>query len=143
MTCEAKLRTLANADATLQGIFGTSPFRWFDSQLPQGQNYPSAVVLRVSTAFSSTQDGGIIKITQPRLQIDIRHPDPEQARAAASAVIDFLNTLDLAVSGGAVTPAAKQAPCFVLNQRASLDFELAPAMPVQMIDLRVYNFEEA
>ena len=143
MTCEAKLRTLAAANATLQGIFGTSPFRWFDTQLPQGQAYPSAVVWRVSTVTDYRMDSGYSPYTQPRLQIDIRHPDPEQARAAAAAVIDFGKTVNLAVTGGAVTPAAKQAPFFVLNQRTSLDFQLAPPVSVETLDIRVFNLEEA
>jgi hypothetical protein len=143
MTCEAKLRTLAAANAGLQAIFGTAPCRFFDTQLPQAQAYPSAVVWRVSTAIDYRMDSGYSKMTQPRLQIDVRHPDPEQARAAASAVIDFLGTVNLAVTGGAVTPAAKQAPCFVLNQRTAMDFQLQPPVSVQTLDVRVFNLEEA
>lgn len=86
-------------------------------------------------------DSGINKFTQIRLQLDIRHPDPEQARAAASAVIDFLNTLNLAVTGGSVT--SHQAPCFILNQRTGLDYQLQPPVSVQMLDIRMWNLEEA
>lgn len=141
MTCESKLRTLAAANAGLQAIFGTNPFRYFDTQLPQNQAYPSMVVWRVSTAIDTLMDSGYSKFTQPRLQFDIRHPDPEAARAAASAVIAFLNTVDLAVSGGVVN--GRQAPCFVLNQRTGLDYALQPPVSIQTLDVRVYNFEEA
>lgn len=88
-------------------------------------------------------DTGINKYTQIRLQLDIRHTDPEQARACASAVIDFLNTVNLAVTGGAVTPTAKQAPVFILNQRTGLDYQLQPPVNVQTLDIRLWNLEEA
>lgn len=141
MTCEAKLRTLAAANAGLQAIFGTTPFRFFDTQLPQNQVYPSAVVWRVSTIIDYRMTSGYNKFTQPRLQIDIRHPDPEQARAAAAAVIAFLGTVNLAVVGGSVT--SPQAPCFVLNQRTGLDEALQPPVSIQTLDVRVFNLEEA
>lgn len=140
MTCEAKLRTLAAADAGLQAIFGTAPFRFFDTQLPQNQAYPSAVVWRVSTATDYRMDSGYSKITQPRIQIDVRHPDPEQARSAAAAVIHFLGTVNLAVTGGVVN--GKQSPCFVLNQRTGLDFALQPPTSIETLDVRVMNLEE-
>lgn len=144
MTCEAKLRTLAAANTSLQALLGTSPFRWFDTSLPQDIGvYPSVVVARVSTVFDSRMDTGISKYTWPRFQLDIRHTDPEQARACASAIIDFLNTVDLAVTSGAIMPPAKQAPCFILNQRTALDYELQPPVNVQTLDVRVMNFEEA
>lgn len=140
MTCEVKLRTLAAADAGLQAVFGTAPFRWFDTQLPQNQPYPSAVVWRVSTAINYLMNVGGVNITEPRLQIDIRHQDPELARTAAKAVIAFLGTVNLAVAGGVVN--GRQAPCFVLNQRTALDFQLQPPVSVQTLDVRVMNLEE-
>ena len=139
-TAEAKLRTLAAADAVLQGIFGTAPCRWFDTQLPPGQGYPSAVVWRVSTQIDYLMNSGFSRYTQPRIQIDIRHTDPEQARAAAAAVILFLETLNLAVTGGQVN--GPQAPCFVLNQRTALDYALQPPVNVQTLDVRLFNLEE-
>jgi hypothetical protein len=125
----------------LQGIFGPAGgFRWYDTQLPPGQGYPSAVVWRVSTAINYLMNAGGVNITEPRLQIDIRHTDPEQARAAAAAVIAFLGTVNLAVTGGQVN--GHQAPCYVLNQRSALDYQMQPPTAVQTLDVRVMNLEE-
>src|SRR5262249_6064495 len=102
MTAEAKLRSLASADTTLQGLFGTAPFRWFDTRPPLNQAYPNVAVLRVSTAIDYDHDRGRVLIDQPRFQLDVRDLDPETARSAAKAILAFLDTLNLAVAGGAV-----------------------------------------
>lgn len=146
-SAEVKLRTLATADTTMQAIFGDGvdpdSLRWFDTQLPQDQEYPSVVVRRVSTVINYTNDGLGQEISEPRFQFDIRHPQYDAARTFAAAVIDFLNTVDLTIpGGGAVKPAAAQAPTFVLNQRSGLDYELTPPVGVQTLDVRLFNLEE-
>ena len=142
-TAEVKLRTLAAANAPLIALLGTGaagdPFRWWDTQHVQGSALPAVTVRRVSTAIDYRMTGRNL-IDQPRFQIDVRAADPENARAVAKAILLFLDALNLAVTGGTVT--GKQAPCFVLNQRDSMDFNLTPPVWVQTLDVRLYNIEE-
>lgn len=140
MTAEAKLRTLAAANGTLQGFLGTSPFRWWDTQRVQGQSFPDVTMWRVSTAIDYRMTTPGNNINNPRFQLDVRDPDFEHGRAVTAAVVTFLNTLNLAVAGGTVT--GKQAPCFVLNIRQGLDYNLTPIVPVFHIDIRLFNLEE-
>ncbi len=152
LTPEAKLRTLAEADTSLQAFFGTAPFRWFDVQLPQGQISSGccAIVKRVSTVRVYSQ-AGLQDLSQIRFQIDILAPntvnkqmDPQTARLAAKAVIDFIGTVDLAslnqFNDPATTP--NQFPSFVLNQRDGMYFQLQPPVFAQSIDVRLYNLEQ-
>lgn len=142
MTAEVKLRTLAAADASLQAIFGTSPFRWWDSQLVQGSAFPSCVVRRISTV-RMYQLEGLNQMSQPRFQFDIRHPDPETARAAAKAVIAWLSTIDLASNAqfGSPQTTPPQFPCYLLNERTGMDYQLQPPIFVESLDVRVFNLE--
>jgi hypothetical protein len=152
MTPEAKLYQLAASDATLQGYFGTTPFRWFDTTLPQGQIASGAcvVVRRVSTVREYSLQG-LQDLSQPRFQIDVLAPstvnkqaDFQAARLAAAAVIDFLGTISLAQNNQFGSPATTppQFPNFLLNQRQGMYPQLQPPTPVVSIDIRVFNLEE-
>lgn len=142
MTAESKLRLLASSDTALQAIFGTSPFRWFDTGLVQRQAFPSVVVRRVSTIRRYTHDG-LNQMSQPRFQIEIRHPDSETARVAAKAVITFLGTADLASNAqfGSPVTTPRQYPSFLLNQMTRTDFQMAPPVWVEVLDVRMFNLE--
>lgn len=153
-TAEVKLYELAAANPTLQGIFGTSPFRWYDTQIPQGiitpgstaaawAQKPALRILRVSTIFAYEM-AGLNPLNQPRFQIDILHPLAETARAAAAAVRDWLGTVDLAgtYQFGSPTTTPPQFPCFVVSQRGGLAYEFEPPVYVQTLDFRVFNLEE-
>jgi len=137
-----KLRTLAAANATLQAFLGTPPavFRWWDTQHNQGSALPGVTVRIVSKAIDYRMTPPGNNINGVRLQIDVRDTDPEHARSIAASIVAFLNTLNLAVSGGTVT--GKQAPTFLLNQRDGLDYNLTPPVPTQSLDVRLYNLEE-
>ena len=149
MTLEAKLRTLAAADPTLAGIFGSgSPlvFRWFDTQLTQQavETGICAVALRVSTRLIYVQEG-LLTLTQPRVQIDVVDLiDPEACRAAAAAIIAWLRTVDFASNAqfGSIATTPTQYPNFVLNQRGGMYFQVQPPAYVQSLDLRIFNLEE-
>lgn len=138
-TAEVKLRTLAAANVTLQGLLGTTPFRWYDVQHVQNSALPAVTVRRISTATDYLMQGRTL-IDRPRFQIDVRDTDHEHARLVAKAVIAFLDTLDLNATGGTVT--GPNAPTFLLNQRAGMDFQITPPVPVQTLDVRLFNLEE-
>lgn len=139
-TAEVKLRTLAAANTTLQGYLGTAPFRWWDTQHNQGSTLPGVTVRRVSTAIDYRMTVPGNNINTPRFQIDIRDQDIEHGRAIGSAIIAFLSTLNLAVTGGTVT--GRQAPSFVLNIRQGFDYNLTPPVPTLSLDVRLFNLEE-
>lgn len=136
MTAEVKLITQAAADATLQGYLGTSPFRFFEVQLPPGQIKSGTCVRyrRISTVplYSFAEK---MNVDWPRFQIDVLDPDPELTRTVASAILAFLA---LAWFGNI----ANQAANFVLNQRSGMDYELQPPVFVHTIDVRLFNLEE-
>lgn len=149
MTAEAKLYTLAAANASLQAVFGT-PIRWFDTQIPQGVIVPgettqaaAARLLRVSTVRAYAMEG-LVNLSQPRFQIDVLHPLAETARAAADAVIAWLGTVDLAGTYQFDSPATTppQFPCFVLSQMGGLAEQFEPPVFVQTIDFRAFNLED-
>lgn len=146
MTGEVKIRTLAAADATLQPYFGTGPFRWFDRQIPPEYIDKGACVrlLRVSTIRSHTMQG-ITHLSAPRFQIDVLSIDPETARAAASAIIAWLQTISLAQNNQFASPVTSppQHPNLVLNQRAGMEPRISgkPVVYVETLDVRVYNLE--
>lgn len=153
MTPEVKLRTLAAADATLQSFFynASTGFRWYDTELPQGQLPSGACVIvrRVSTVRTYEQRG-LQNLSQPRFQIDVLPPntvnkqsDPEAGRAAAAAIIAFLGTINLATTDqfGSPVTTPQNFPNFVLNQRLTSYPQLQPPVLAQTIDIRVYNLE--
>ncbi len=141
-SAQTKLRTLAAANVTLQSFLGTPPavFRWWDTQHNQGSLLPGVTSRRVSTAIDYRMTPPGNNINTPRFQIDVRDPDIEHGRIIVAAITAFLNTLNLAVTGGTVT--GKQAPSFLLNIRDGLDYNLTPPVPTISLDVRLYNLEE-
>lgn len=144
MTPEAKLLQLAAANVTLQGFFGTSPFRWFEIQIPQGllASGACARLLRISTLRYYKQQG-ITEFSQPRFQLDVVAASPEAARSAMAAVINWLGAISLAETNQFDSPATTppQFPNFVLNQRTGLYVELQPPLPLETLDFRSWNLE--
>lgn len=147
MTPEVKLRSLAAADATLAGYLtgSNNTFRWFDRQVAQNyfQSGPCVRVIRVSTVRMYMQTG-VTNVSACRFQIDVLSVDPEQARAIAAAIIDFLGTVDLAgdYQFGSPVTTPPQFPNFILNQRAGMDYQLQPPAYVETLDARIFNLEE-
>jgi hypothetical protein len=145
VTAEVKLRTLAAADATLQGFFGTGPFRWFDVQeapkyIEQG---PCVRVMRVSTVRDYLQ-GGISQLSCPRFQIDVLDYSAENSRQAAQAIIDWLSRISLAENNQFASPQTTppQFPNFLLNQRSGMEPQTKLPVFVTMLDVRLFNLEQ-
>ena len=133
-----KLRDLAKANTGLQAYFGAAGlFRWFSTQLPQGY-YPntSIVVTRVSTLSSYVQQGPLNQ-SFIRFQFTVYDPSLPTARAAAKAVIDWLDTISLAENG----PTFVSHPNFSQNQRETLEPQLQPPAQVVSFDFKMWNKE--
>lgn len=144
MTAEVKLRTLAAANASLQAVFGTPLFRFFDRQLPPGYITSGSCVrmLRVSTIRGYSQQG-IQTIDQILFQFDVLDLDSEAARAAAAALIAWFSTINIASNQqfGSPVTTPQQFPNFVLNQRAGMEPRTQPPVYVESVDVRVFNLE--
>ena len=142
---EEKLFSLAKANPIMQSYFqGAGAFRWFGRQLAQGDVQQGTCLRyhRVSTVRPYYM-GGISSMSQPRFQLDIVDLDPVRARQAKKAVIDFLGTIALsqAAQFGSPITSPTQAPNFVLNERAGMDYQLKPPAYVETVDVRFFNEE--
>lgn len=151
MTAEAKMRTLAAADATLQGFLGSGPFRWFDKQLqPKYIDAGTCVrVRRVSTLIEHAKETrtarSISRLERPLFQIDVLDIDSERARSAAKAIKDWFSTVDFSSDSQFASPPTTPTrhPNFVLNQRAGMEYAVSPTpVHVETLDVRIFNDEE-
>lgn len=144
MTAEAKIRTLAGADATLQTFFGTNPFRWFYLQLLpgylDGTKGMCAQLRRIDTSFLHAQEA-LVNLNYPRFQLTIRDKDADLVDRAAAAVVDWLSTIDLASDAQFESPATtpRQFPNFVRNLIPGMDPALKPVIYTMVIDWQSWN----
>jgi hypothetical protein len=146
MTAETKLRTLAEADPTLQSFFGSNPFRWFHIQLPPGLQPKAgatcARIRQVSQVPIYCQEGQN-RLNQVRFQIDVLDPNVDTVDAATAAIAAWLGTVNLCSDAQFQSPAGvpTQFPNFVLNVRPGLEVQLKPPIPVNSIDVKVFNLD--
>lgn len=143
MDPETKLRLLASADATLQGIFGVSNFRWFMyGQLPQGyiQRGVCARIKRVSTSSGYVQEGPL-NLERVRFQFDVMSLDPSETFTATKAIADWMQTVDLMSGAQFTSPPTTptQFPNYQLNQRSWIEAQPEGQVYVQMTDWLVFN----
>ena len=136
-TLLAKLRTAAALDATLAGLLGSSPFRWFDQQLSQGTAFPAVAAFVVSNIpqYSNTQ---LMITAQYRVQLNIFDPNPQKTREVANAIRTFLTTFN-AYSPG--SPTSLQ-PNRVVMQRDGGIAQTQPFTAMQMMDAIIWNNEQ-
>lgn len=138
MTLEVKLRTAAAADAALQALLGTTPFRWFDTQLPQKEKvFPQVTAQRISTVpFNSFVDP-IGNVSRNRVQIRVYANDAaggDTSRDAADVIKQFMRTFS-ATTGTQYANA-------LLNQQSAIEQpEAQPPYFVQVMDFNIFNQE--
>jgi|ERR1700723_154054 len=91
MTLKAKLFSAASVNPGLQALLGTSPFRWYDTQLPQTATFPAVVVFQVSNPRDYVV-GGRMSTSWNRIQFTVYGTgnDSQNASAVVSALEDFL-----------------------------------------------------
>lgn len=135
-TLLAKLRSAASADTTLAGLLGSSPFRWYDQQLVEGTAFPAVAAFVVSRVpqYSVSQ---MLTTAEYRVQINVFDPNPETARAVASAIEQFLTTFN-AYSAGDSNPIQ---PNRVVNQRDGGIVQTDPLTAMQIMDVMIWNNE--
>lgn len=95
---DIKLRTAASADPVLPTLLGSSPFRWYGPQSPQGQVQPLVEVMQVSKVpqYSTT---AILLTALYRMQMTIWDTNLERAQSVQRAITNFLLTFNAYNSG--------------------------------------------
>ncbi len=138
MTLEVKVRTAAAANPTLQGFLGTSPFRWFDTQLDENvTTFPQVTAQRISTVPYNSMVDPIGNLSRNRFQIRANANDAsggETSRALAEAIKTFMRTFS-ATQGTQYANA-------LLSQQSSIEKpEAQPPYFVQLMDFNIFNQE--
>lgn len=148
-----RMRDLAFQDPTLNGIFGptmdSNKFRWFNTQLPQGQvgtlpgGKTCAFVLTVSQATYNLH-GSVMRnpLNRPRVQIAIADPSPTKADDAAAAVCNFLDQANFVKNGAFASPPVTDPPGtnVKLSERGGfLTYQTGIPIPVVLLDYWIYN----
>lgn len=147
------MRTLAQGSTALQAFFGEDSgiFRWFDRQIPPKyiDRGTCVRVRRVSTLLQHAKETraarSISRFTGPLFQLDVLDTDPERARSAAAAIIDWLGEVDFSTDSQFASPPTTPTrhPNFVLNQRAGMEPQVSPIpVYVETLDIRITNLEE-
>src|SRR5665213_1969931 len=114
MTLEAKIRSAALAYTPLSSLLGTSPFRFYDTQLVQGTLFPAIAFQEVggSPTYAFT---GRLPTGYSRYQFTIWDTDAERGRAVEAALLSFFDQLNL--QG---IPGLSLYPCRVVSQKAGM-----------------------
>ncbi len=110
---EIKLRTAAAANATLLSLLGSSPFRWFGPQAPQGSLQPLVEVLMVDGPPQYSLQA-LLETCKYRIQFTIWDTDLESARTVERAIIQFLTGFN-AYNAGDSSPIQRNR---VVNRRS-------------------------
>ncbi len=139
---EVRLRTQAAANAALQADLGTTPFRWFNTQLDQKSLQPNQTCVRL-TRVSTTRDsnlGGqsaVGNLSLLRFQIDVLDFDSETARLVANDVIEFMKSVSLCQASGAAT----QNPCFFVSQSQGMFTPPNPTPWYVRLEYKLFSYE--
>ena len=141
-----KMRLLAMADPTLQGYLynaSNNTFRWFDTQLQPGYiNQGTCVTVRQVSTVPIYANSGMLATDQPRVQIDVRDLNSNQAKVVAKAVDDWLQGVSFMTTNQFESPPTtpNQFPNFKLSQRNWQDFDVRPTPAwVETLEYRVFN----
>ena len=141
-SAEAKLRTLASADATMVADFGSGPFRWFQVQIPQGYVGKGSCVRvrRVSAVYLYAQEG-ITQAEQVRLQFDVLDKSQDRARDVLNDLCSFLADVDLMGSAQFASPPSTptQFANFLLSQRSGIEYQVEVEIFSWSADFRIWN----
>lgn len=139
MTLKAKLFAAASVNAELQALLGTSPFRWWDSQLLQSSAFPAVVVFIVSNPADYVL-GGRMSTSWVRVQFTVYGTgnDSENASAVVSALQDFLATFN-AIG----VPNLPVYPNRIVNDRDGGVAATQPLTYTRTLDVMVLNDENA
>lgn len=128
---EVKLFAAALANPGLQAVLGTSPFRWYSTQLTAGSAYPAIVAHQVSGAPLYTLPGRN-PMGRYRVQFTIWEGYvPDTTNAVLDALRSFMDSFSAITSG---FPAN-----VMVNQTDGLWAETQPGVFQTILDYFVWN----
>jgi hypothetical protein len=131
------LQTAALAYPALTALLGTSPFRWWDTQLPQSSTFPAVVVQMVSNPATYTF-GGRLPTSFARMQFTIwggysaaGSQAADQVRSALYAFLDQFNAEGI--------PGLLQYPCLVVNDRRGGFTQGDTLLYQRLLDVQIFS----
>ena len=134
---KVKLFAAASANAGLQALLGTNPFRWTDIQLPQQSAFPAVTVNIISNPRMYATTGRMqTSITRVQFSIFGAGPDSTNADAVAAALLAFLDGFNAAGMSG--LPANSNQ---VVGDRDAGFVQTAPMTYLRIIDCVIFQNE--
>lgn len=130
---EVKLRTAAALYVPLSALLGTSPFRYYDTQLVQGSAFP-AIVAQVISDPKDYYMGGRMNTSFVRVQFTIWDTDAERGRSVESALYGFFD-----VFNACNAPAGAAKPNYVVMARGGMYPQTQPPQFQRIIDAKIFN----
>jgi hypothetical protein len=131
---ETKIRTAAAAYSPLVALLGSSPFRWYDTQLVQGSAWPSVVAQLVSNSPTYALPGALTA-SFARVQFTVWDIDAERARTVESTITAFLAATNFGPNSSPVTVTAN----YILNTRQSMYPQTQPPQFQRIMDCKLFN----
>ena len=135
---KVKLFNAASANAGLQALLGTSPFRWYDTQLPQTATFPCVVAFLVSDP-RDYEARGQMSTSWNRVQLTVfgTGNDSTEASAVVAAVLTFVRGFFAYNAGASATQSANK----VVSDRDGGIAETQPLTYQRFLDVMFLNDE--
>ena len=133
-----RMRTDAAAYPALQALLGTTPFRWFADQLPQGTAFPAVVVTDISGSPTYVVTGRL-HTGWSRMQFLIWGGQKATGATARTnveaALLSFLDQWE----GGIGIPNLSQYPNLVVLQRNSVYTQTDGPIYQKIVDAMIFS----
>jgi hypothetical protein len=127
------LRTAAASFAGLTALLGTSPFRWWDTQLVQGSALP-AVVTQLVAGSKTYTFAGRLPTGFSRVQFTIWADNPVSAANVEAQLTAFLDQF----AGNGISGLV-QYPNSIVMQRQSVFQETQPPKYQRITDAQIFS----
>jgi Protein of unknown function (DUF3168) len=132
-----KIRAAAIATPALTALLGTNPFRFFDTQLPQGSAFP-AVVVQIISGGKSYALNTRLATGFSRVQFTIWSTNTAAGYASQAALeialANFLDGLNLVGIAG-----LSQYSNIIVDTRDGFYAQTQPGNPLKQIDAMIFS----
>lgn len=133
MDLETKLLSQASAYAPLTALLGTSPFRWYSTQLQQTAGFPAVVVLEVSNPSSYNITERTTR-SWARIQFTVWGTGRTEVIGVVNALTSFLDQFN-----GCGITGLKGNPTIIIAQRAGLFPQSQPPKYTEIVEAMIFN----
>ena len=138
---KAKIFASASANAGLQALLGTSPFRLYDVQLDQGQAgyYPCVTMMIISNPRAYAHGAGRFATSWARVQFTVfgTGNDSQNASAVVEALLSWLDSFN--PTGQASCP--QIGACIVVGDRDGGIAQTQPLTYQRFLDVAIFYKE--